>query len=151
MVAENRTEEYRTSNTYLRRQMLKVLDNIMDGGHLDMDFPSMYDVKWAIREAITVEYEYFKRTYDTYTIADLPNNNGRTLHPVDQGVAEFCQLTEAEYNSIQQYSIKTDTDEFKTAFFSYMEDLVAFMTMEYDIRFKVNGMDERLDSFLAIV
>lgn len=125
------------------------IDEIMDGGTYDLNFDSMYDVKWRIREVITDTMNFYKQ-YDTMRIVTLPSNGRKFLYPLGKWELTYCEQSYIEYIQQPIEFVSTNSDDFKKAFFNSYEETFIYITMEEDIRFKVNGTDERLDGFLPI-
>lgn len=127
----------------------KFLDDVCFDGILDMDFESMNDVKWSIRDMILVHYEYYKRTYNRMKVVKLPTcGNQICLYPKGDWEFFYNEYARDEYERQEPFFIDTNTDDFKKAFFFSYQETFIYQTMEHDIRFKVNGVDERLCEFL---
>ena len=125
------------------------LDEISYEGTYDINFPSINDVKWRIREVIQDHLDYFIQ-YDTLEIVRLPSNGMTLLYPLGDWELSYEPDLRREYDSQTPIMINTNSDEFKKAFFNTYEETFIYLTMEQDIRFKVNGNDAILDGFLPI-
>ena len=122
------------------------LGDICYSGKKNINFSSVNDLHQSIKKFIQEKLEYYQTFLERSQVARV--NNEIRLYPLDV----CCMRYYNEYENIEPIcsdirEVSVNSDEFENAFKNTFLTMIQYLTMEYDIRFKVNNTDYILDMF----
>ena len=123
------------------------LGDICHSGKKNINFSSVNALKRMIKKFIEERLDYYQTFLERSRIS-LVNNKDKLLFPLDvccMGYYNEFENTEPICGDIREVSV--NSDEFENAFNDTFLMMLQYLTMEYDIRFKVNGTSYILDGF----